>query len=169
LSAILPLTVCVLAFFGLMPVAAAQDAKPAVMPTAPSAGKALVCIYRVYRFTGSASHDNLFVNGVFLATLLNSEYDCTEVAPGTVVISGLAKMYYGGITQSIGAAVNEATKKENERIRIEAEADKTYYLKWTAGTMGTDIKVTLEDPAKGAKEMSKLHPSKPPENKDEQK
>jgi hypothetical protein len=60
----------------------------------------------------------------------------------------------------------ETRKKENERARFEAEAGKTYYYKWTAGTMGTGIKVTLEDPSVGAKEMSKLHLSAPPEEKE---
>jgi hypothetical protein len=160
------LACCALALTVTPPVSAAKDA-PAVAPT-PSAGKAIVCIYRVYRFTGSASHDHLFVNGVFLAKLLNSEYACTEVAPGTVVVSGLPDMYFGGITQSVGAALAEVRKKENERIRFQAEAGKTYYLKWTAGPMGTDIKVTPEDPSVGAKEMSKLHLSKPPEDKDKE-
>ena len=53
--------------------AASQDSKnPAVLP-APSPGKAIVSIYRVGRFTGSASHDELYVNGVHLAKLLNGE------------------------------------------------------------------------------------------------
>lgn len=147
-------------------VSAAQDSKtPAVLP-APSSGKAIVCIYRVYRFTGSASHDELFINDTHVAKLLNGEYVFLEVPAGTVVISGLPKMYYGGIVQSVGAALAEARKKENERARFEAEAGKTYYFKWTAGAMGTGIKVTAQDAAVGAKEMSKLHPSKPPVDKD---
>ena len=52
------LACCALALFGTQP-AAAEDAKPVAAPTTPSAGKALVCVYRVYRFTGSATHDNL--------------------------------------------------------------------------------------------------------------
>jgi hypothetical protein len=165
--ATLLLACCALALSCPPPVAAAKDA-PAVLP-APSPGKALICIYRVSRFTGSASHDHLYVNGVFLAKLLNGEYAFMEVSPGTVVITGLPDMYYGGIIQSTGAALSEARKKENERIRFEAEAGKTYYLKWTAEPMGTGIKVTPEDPAVGAKEMSKLHLSKPPEEKDGEK
>ncbi|MGO9638678.1 MAG: DUF2846 domain-containing protein [Terracidiphilus sp.] len=161
------LACCALAFTSAPPVAAAKDA-PAVLP-APSKGKAIVCIYRVYRFTGSASHDHLYINGVFLAKLLNSEYAFMEVSPGTVVVSGVPDMYYGGITQSVGAALAEARKKENERIRFEAEAGKTYYLKWTAEPMGTGIKVTPEDSSVGAKEMSKLHLSKPPEDQDKGK
>jgi hypothetical protein len=165
-TATILLAYCALALIGAPPVAAAKDA-PAVLP-APSAGKAIICIYRVYRFTGSASHDHLFVNGVFLAKLLNSEYAFMEVASGTVVVSGLPDMYYGGITQSVGAALAESRKKENERYKFEAEAGKTYFLKWTAGAMGTEIKVTPEDPSVGAKEMSKLHLSKPPDAKDKE-
>jgi len=144
----------------------AQDAKtPAVLPP-PSNGKAIVCIYRVYRFTGSASHDEIFVNDIHLGKLLNSEYEFTEVSPGTVVIAGLPKMYYGSVIQSVGAALADARKKENQRATFEAEAGQTYYFKWTAGTMATDIKVTPVDPSVGAKEMSKLHPSKPPSDPD---
>ena len=147
----------------------AQDSKtPAVLP-APSSGKAIVCIYRVYRFTGSASHDELYVNGTHLAKLLNSEYAFMEVPPGTVVISGLNKMYYGSVIMSAGAALNQALQKENERARFEAEAGKTYYFKWTAAPMGSAIKVTPEDPAVGAKEMRKLHLSKPVDEKQEAK
>jgi hypothetical protein len=48
-----------------------------------------------------------------------------EVPVGTVVISGLPKMYYGGIIQSAGAALAQARQKENERARFEVEAGKT--------------------------------------------
>lgn len=153
------------------PVLPAQDAKPALlppMPAAPSPGKAIVCIYRTYNFIGSAAHDHLYVNGVYLAYLLNDEYAWTEVAPGTVVITGLPKMYYGGIIQSTGAALNEATKKENERARFEAEAGKIYYFKWTSSTMATGIKITAVDEATGAKNVKKLHPSKLPSEKDQE-
>jgi hypothetical protein len=157
------LATVLLIFAGLTP-AWAQDAKPAPPPTSPSPGKALVFIYRVGKVLGAAAHDHLYVNGVYLAYLKNNEYAGMEVDPGTVVVTGLPEMYYsGGIAMSSYAAVNNATKKENERIRIEAEAGKTYYLKWTSSTMATGIKVTLMDPEVGAKEMSKLHLSKPVE------
>lgn len=147
----------------------AQDSKnPAILP-APSDGKAIVCIYRVSRFTGSASHDELYVNEIHLAKLLNGEYAFMEVPPGTVVIAGLPKMYYGSVIMSAGAALNDARKKENERARFEAEAGKAYYFRWTAGTMATMIKVTPVDPSVGAKEMSKLHLSKPVDDKDSPK
>ena len=155
-----------IAFLFTGPASAAQDSKsPAVLP-APSPGKAIVCIYRTYRFTGSASHDELFVNDTHLAKLLNSEYAFIEVPAGPVVIAGLPKMYYGSVTMSIGAALNDARKKENERARFEAEAGKTYYFKWTAGAMATMIKVTPVDPGVGAKEIRKLHLSKPVDDKE---
>ncbi len=155
-----------MAFLFTGPLSIAQDSKtPALLP-APSNGKAIVCIYRTYRFTGSAAHDEIFVKDTHLGKLLNSEYEFTEVAPGTVVISGLPKMYYGGIIQSTGAALAEARKKENERARFEAEPGKTYYFKWTTGTMATGIKVTPVDPSVGAKEMSKLHLSMHPDDTD---
>jgi Protein of unknown function (DUF2846). len=158
-----------IAFLFTGPISTAQDSKgPAVLP-APSDGKAIVCVYREYRFTGSASHDEIFVNDTHLGKLLNSEYVFTEVPAGPVVIAGLPKMYYGSITMSVGAALNDARKKENQRAKFEAEAGKTYYFKWTAGTMATMIKVTPVDPAVGAKEMSKLHLSKPPDDKNEAK
>jgi hypothetical protein len=160
------LAFCALAFLITGPRTLAQDSKKHSVLPEPSEGKAIVCIYRVGRFTGSASHDELYINGTHLAKLLNGEYAFMEVPPGTIVISGLPKMYYGGIIQSTGAALAEARKKENERARFEAEAGNTYYFKWTAGTMGTDIKVTSVDPLFGAKEMSKLHISKPPEEPD---
>lgn len=163
------LALSAMAFLFTSQTVAAQESKtPAVLP-APTEGKAIVCIYRTYRFTGSASHDEIFVNDTHLGKLLNSEYMFTEVPPGTVVISGLPKMYYGTAIMSAGAALNQARQKENERARFEAEAGKTYYFKWTAGTMATMIKVTPMDPGVGAKEMSKLHLSKPAEDKDEAK
>lgn len=153
-----------LAFLLIPPSSQAQNSKSAAVLPAPSTGKAIVCIYRTYRFTGSAAHDEIFVNDTHLGKLLNSEYMFTEVQPGTVVIAGLPRMYYGSAIMSAGAALNQARQKENERSRFEAEAGKTYYLKWTSDPMATGIKVTHVDPSVGAKEMSKLHLSKAPDD-----
>ena len=91
------LAVSAMAILLAAPIALAQDSKgPGVLP-APSSGKAIVCIFRTYRFTGSAAHDELYVNGTHLAKLLNSEYAFMEVPAGTVVISGLPKEYYGSV------------------------------------------------------------------------
>ncbi len=160
-------------------VAAAQDQQPAApaarnqqatappakemppMPAAPSEGKAIICIYRPGGAVGSAAHDHLYVNGVYLATLLNGEYAWVEVDPGTVVVTGAAKMYYGpSIIMSSAAAVNQ-TRGQAERIRLQALEGKRYYMKWSSGMFASGIKVKAMDPGVGAKEMSKLHPSKP--------
>jgi Protein of unknown function (DUF2846) len=163
------LVLIALAFLFTGPIFLAQDSNsPGVLP-APSSGKAIVCIYRTYRFTGSSAHDELYVNGTHLAKLLNSEYAFMEVPPGTVVISGLPKEYYGSVIMSVGAAANQARQKENERARFEAEAGKTYFLKWTSGPMATGIKVEPVDSEKGAKEIRKLHLSKPVDDKEEAK
>jgi hypothetical protein len=131
------------------------------MPAAPSEGKAIICIYRPGGAVGSAAHDHLYVNGVYLATLLNGEYAWTEVAPGTVVVAGMAKMYYGpSIIMSSAAAANQ-TRGQAERIRLQALEGKIYYMKWSSGMFASGIKVTMVDPGTGAKEMHKLHPSKP--------
>ena len=57
---------------------------------------------------------SFYVNGTHLAKLLNSEYAFTEVPPGTVVISGLPKEYYGSVIMSAAAAAN---KSQAERKR----------------------------------------------------
>jgi hypothetical protein len=164
LAAVMPLTL----FCGCF-LAAAQDQKQAAppakemppMPPVPSNGKAIVCIYRPGGAVGSAAHDHLYVNGIYLATLLNGEYAWTEVNPGTVVVTGAARMYYGpSVIMSSAAAVNQ-TRGLAERIRFEAEAGKIYYMKWSSGMFASDIKVKMVDPDTGAKERRKLHPSKP--------
>lgn len=173
------LACCALVLFCGSFAAAAQDQQPAApaaqdqqqsaspakemppMPAAPSEGKAIICIYRPGKAVGSAAHDHLYVNGVYLATLLNSEYAWTEVKPGTVVITGMARMYYGpSVIMSSAAAVNQA-RGQAERIRVEAEAGQIYYMKWTSGMFASGIKVKLMDAEVGAREMHKLHPSKP--------
>ncbi|MFZ1939115.1 MAG: DUF2846 domain-containing protein [Terracidiphilus sp.] len=131
------------------------------MPAMPSESKAIVCIYRPGSAVGSAAHDHLYVNGIYLATLLNGEYAWTEVEPGRVVVAGMAKMYYGpSIIMSSAAAVNQ-TRGQAERIHFDAEAGKIYYMKWSSGMFASDIKVKMMDPMTGEREMIKLHPSKP--------
>ena len=85
ISAAFLLACCALVLF-CGSVAAAQDQQPAApagqnqqqtaspakemppMPTAPSVGKAIICIYRPGGAVGSAAHDHLYVNGVYLAS-----------------------------------------------------------------------------------------------------
>jgi Protein of unknown function (DUF2846) len=166
---ILMVCCCALKLLSGSSVAAAQEQQQAAspakemppMPAAPSEGKAIICIYRPGAAVGSAAHDHLYVNGVYLATLLNNEYAWMEVKPGTVVVAGMARMYYGpSVIMSSAAAANQ-TRGQAERIRVEAEPGKIYYMKWSSGMFASGIKVKLMDSDTGAKEMSKLHPSKP--------
>jgi hypothetical protein len=173
------LACCALLLFCCSVVAVAQDQQPAApaaqnqqpaappakemppMPAAPSEGKAIICIYRPGGAVGSAAHDHLYVNGIYLATLLNNEYAWVEVDPGTVVVAGAARMYYGpSIIMSTAAGVNQ-TRDLTERLRLQALEGKIYYMKWSSGMFASGIKVVLVDPGTGAKEVHKLHPSKP--------
>ena len=148
-------------------VAAAQDQQPAApagqnqqqtaspakemppMPAAPSEGKAIICIYRPGGAVGSAAHDHLYVNGVYLATLLNGEYAWIEVDPGTVVVTGMAKMYYGPSiimsTRRGGQPDKRAGREDSSSRPIEG---KIYYMKWTSGMFATGIKVVMVDPGR---------------------
>ena len=90
----------------------AKDKTESVLP-APSSGKAIVCIYRTVHFTGSSSHDEIYVNGKHRQTPQH-EYEFTEVEPGTVVIAGFPKEYYGSVTMSAMAAANQARQKTRE-------------------------------------------------------
>jgi hypothetical protein len=64
------------------------------------------------------------------------------------------------VIMSSAAAINQ-TRGQAERIHFDAEAGKIYYMKWSSGMFATDIKVKAMDPETGAREMRKLHPSKP--------
>jgi hypothetical protein len=156
ISTTIPLGLLALALISAQ-AASAQDAKEPPPPSAPSAGKALVYIYRPYNFVGSAAHDHLFINGIYWAYLKNSEYAWMEVDPGKVVVSGTTAMYTVDVFTAVADAAHDATKKENERIHFDAEAGMTYYLKWSSEPMGTGVKVAMMDPKKAAKEVSKLH------------
>ncbi len=133
-----------MAFLFTGPISLAQDSKsPAVLP-APSSGKAIVCIYRTYRFTGSASHDELY----------RQRYSSRQTPQQRIRIHGSAAGDCRDLRSAQGCIMPEASsmsdlaarstkpgRKENERARFEAEAGKTYYFKWTAGAMATGIKV----------------------------
>jgi len=53
------------------------------------------------------------------------------------------------------AELLELQKKAKKKLRIDVDAGKTYYVKWSVGG-----KMKLVDSATGAKEMAGLHPAK---------
>jgi uncharacterized SAM-binding protein YcdF (DUF218 family) len=116
----------------------------------PAPGKALVYVYRQGSMVGAGGYDRIFVNGEFLAALQNSKYAAREVPEGTVVFAGeprLNQMTPFGVTMHADSH-KETTKYE--KLRIEVEAGKTYYIKWHLG------KMKLVDAATGSKEIRGL-------------
>ncbi|MGO9271192.1 MAG: DUF2846 domain-containing protein [Terriglobia bacterium] len=100
----------------------------------PAAGNALVYIYRQSNIVGMAGYPTLYVNGRLVAYLHNGTYAPVEEPQGVVTLS----TYRAG----------------SERLRIEVEAGKTYYVKWSIGD-----KMKLEDSMTGEKEIMRLHPT----------
>lgn len=98
---------------------------------------------------GAAGYSRIFVNDDFLAKLHSGGYASREVPQGTVVFSTLARAVWAFPTL---AALTSLQKKQHERLRMEVEEGKTYYVKWSIGD-----KMKLVDPATGAKEISELH------------
>jgi len=86
-----------MAFLFTGPISVAQDSKtPAVLP-APSSGKAIVCIYRTYRFTGSSSHDELYVNGTHLpnsSTANTHSWKCRRYSCDLRIAQGVLRKHH---------------------------------------------------------------------------
>ncbi len=158
-------------FLAQTPVTPVCCAPPDVNPPAPSAGKALIFVYRVghrnrWPFSNStlfssavgfAQYDRIYTNGDFLASLHNSNYAQREVQPGQVSFRAISKIkYMPGVTivQS-----SEAETEPPELLRIQVKARNTYYVKWSATMMPPYSKLTLVNAAKGTKEMHGLRPA----------
>ncbi len=130
----------------------ASSAERQPTPSSPSAGKALIYVYRVGSIVGAAGYDRIFVNTDYLGALHNSDYAQHEVPPGTVIFSTLSRLNSTFIGQ---AELMKLQKQAKEKLRIEVEAGKTYYIKWSVGG-----KMKLVDATIGAKEMKGLHIAK---------
>lgn len=156
---------CVLAHASKPSVQAAQasrDSTPVSVAPAPPAGTAQIFVYREHRIGGSAGFDRIFVNGSYLVTLHIGEYASREVPQGTVIFSAMPRAYLvPGALLMMG--ITDMQKKKYERLRIEVEPGKTYYVKWSIGS-----KMKLVDAATGAKEMAKLHLSKSAKEQEEE-
>src|SRR5271166_4698139 len=104
----------------------------------PQVGKALVYVYREASFVGKAGWSRIFVNADFLASLHSGDYAAREVPEGTVVFMTVPR----GIPITAVLAFDDMVKKRHERLRINVEAGKTYYVRWFVGD-----KVKLVDEA----------------------
>ena len=100
----------------------------------PAAGNALVYIYRQSNIVGIAGYPTFYVNGRLLAYLRNATYAPIEEPQGTVTFA--------------------TYRPDSEKLRIQVEAGKTYYVKWSI----TD-KMKLEEAPTGEKEIARLHPT----------
>jgi hypothetical protein len=119
----------------------------------PVAGKALVYVYRQGSMLGAANYDRIYVNSDYFAALHNSNYAMAEVQPGTVVFAAVPRQILIPGALATGALIN-SLKKKYEKLRIEVEGGKTYYVKWHLGNM------KLVDATTGIKEMTGLHLAK---------
>ena len=119
---------------------------------APAPGKALVYVYRKSNFVGCAGYDRVYVNGNFLTELFSGGYAPCEVPPGPVVFSVTPKASLW--INTIPAALSNLDTTKYEKLRIEAEAGKTYYINLYIEFIGHQMK--LVDEATGAKQIRSL-------------
>lgn len=115
-------------------------------------GQAVIYVYRKGRMLGAATASHIFVNGKYLTKLQNSAYAPAYVAPGPVRFSTLRRVSW--LLPGM-AALSSIEQKQNERLRITAEAGKTYYVEWSVGD-----RMNLVDGAKGARDIRGLNLSK---------
>jgi hypothetical protein len=115
----------------------------------PPSGKALIYVYRKGSIVGAAGYSRIYVNGELQGSLSNGGYETCNVPEGTVSFSTLCRAIWAlpGI-----AALTRLQQEQNERLRFQAEAGKTYYIKWSIGD-----KMKLVDTETGSKDIEGLH------------
>ena len=121
-----------------------------------ASAQAVIYVYRVGSMVGAAGYDRIYINDDYGGALHNSNYIKREVPAGTVVFTCLPRANV--VVEAPLAAITNAQKKKYEKLRIEVEAGKTYYVKWHVS--GSGGKMNLVDDKTGEKEVHKLHPAK---------
>ncbi len=124
-----------------------QEPKPESTSPATPDPYALINVYRLGRMLGALGHPAIFINHEYMGELDNSSYVQYRLGSGTVVVTATFAI--------IGPDV-PGEGSVRARVEIQAEAGKTYYLKWSVS--GGGGKMQLMDAAKGAKEIKGLHP-----------
>ncbi len=144
------LLVCCALAFAATPSAPAvpvsQEPKPAATSATKPEAQALIYVYRQRHTLGAAGHPVVFVNHEYLGELHNSDYAQYKVPSGTVLV---------GATHAIMGSQVPGEEAVRVRVEIDAEAGKTYYVKWSVSSSGG--KMQLVEAAKGAREIKGLH------------
>ena len=117
--------------------------------------KALIYVYRKSSMVGAAGFDKVYVNQNLFTTLRSGGYAPYEVSPGIVSFSLTARM-----AKSLGltAVITNTDDQKNEKLKINAEPGRTYFIKLYVTGSGHELKVV--DSATGIKEIRGLHLSK---------
>ena len=119
----------------------------------PAPGKALVYVYRNSSIVGAAGYDKVYVNDDYLADIRSGGYASCEVSPGSVPFYVTPRVVWG---VALGMALlTNFQKKQYEKLRIDVEAGKSYYVNLYVAFVGHQMR--LMDEAKGAKEIRGLH------------
>lgn len=106
---------------------APDDSKSESVSTTPSAGKALIYVYRKKQLGGSGQHDKIYVNGAFLVELHDGRNASMEVPQGQVVV--ISSQYKLSKADMFGPPTSNLAKRAG-RIQFDVEAGKTYYIEW---------------------------------------
>lgn len=126
--------------------------------TGTSSGKALIYIYRDGNSRHAIYYGQIFINGEYLAALHRSNYAKREVVPGAVSFADNLRQK-AIPTQLLQAELLKLKKTAKEKLSIDVEAGKTYYIKYSMHNTGS--KMELVDEETGAKEMgaASMHPA----------
>lgn len=120
--------------------------------TEPKPDKALIYVYRKSSMVGAAGFDKLYINEDFITTMRSGGYTVYEAPPDTTVFyltPRIANIFVGR------ALLINTQKKKYERLTINLEPGKTYYIKLYYSVEGHMLKMV--DAQTGIKEIADLH------------
>ena len=137
---------------------------PKFTPVAgPAPDEALIYVYRKSSIVGAAGYDKLYVNNDYIGALHSGGYTYCEVPQGLAVFYVNPKAAYiplGGILEA--AALANLDKSKYEKLRLQVDAGKTYYVKWYIESP-VSHGLRLVDNSVGEKEIRSLSLCKPGE------
>ena len=141
-----------LVFASLMLAGCASGPKFTAAPS-PTTGKALIYVYRKSSALGVVGYDKVYVNDSFIGAIRSGGYAKCEVPQGTAVFYVTPRVAWSPVALDLALLTN-FQKKQYEKLRIDVDAGKTYYVNLYVAFAGHEMKV--KDQATGAKEIRKL-------------